>query len=470
MAILSFIQNYFGTFLLVLTPLVFIHELGHFAVARLCRVRVEVFSIGFGPELFGWTDRTGTRWKFSWLPLGGYVRMFGQDENALEGEAARPMSEAERKVSFKNKSVGQRIAIVAAGPAANFLFAVVVLALVYLFVGKPYVDPVVGVVTPGSAAAEAGLQARDRILSLNGAAVDEFGDIEVRVQMNLDQPLAIVLDRGGKQIEVTAHPKVVTTQDMFGNTVQMAQLGIAPHQEPVIGEVVGESAAADAGLQPGDRIVALNGTPIADFGQVVAAVRDSVDKPLAITIDRAGTQLQLTARPTVVEVKDESGKSIRMPRLGIAAEAPQSKKITVGPIDATIAAGREVYGQTVMMLTGLWQMVTGARPSDEIGGVLRMAKMSGDVAQHGGFSSLVMLSVLLSINLGLINLFPVPVLDGGHLVYYAVEGVRGRPLGQKAQEFGLKVGLALVLSLMLFATWNDLVYLKVFERVKSLFM
>jgi regulator of sigma E protease len=166
-------------------------------------------------------------------------------------------------------------------------------------------------------------------------------------------------------------------------------------------------------------------------------------------------------------VKDETGKTIRIPRLGIAAEAPQTK-IKVGPVGATLAAGHEVYNQSVVMLTGLWQMITGARSSDDIGGVLRIAKMSGDVAQIGTVS-LILFSVMLSINLGLINLFPVPMLDGGHLVYYAVEAVRGKPLGQKVQEFGLKVGLALVLSLMLFATWNDLVYLKVVDFVKSLF-
>jgi regulator of sigma E protease len=467
MEILNQIQHYGFWFLVVLTVLVFIHELGHFAVARLCGVRVEVFSIGFGPELFGRTDRTGTRWKFSWLPLGGYVRMFGQEENVIEGEAARPLTDAERKVSFKDKSVWQRMAIVVAGPAANFLFAIVVLALIYGFTGKPFIPPVVGVVTPGSAAADAGLQTRDRILALNGAPVAEFGDIEIKVQLNLDQPLAITVDRAGQQLELTAHPKVAPTKDLFGNSVKMAQLGIAPHLEPVIGEVVSGSAADAAGLQPGDRIVALNGTPVTDFGQVVTAVRDSVDKPLAVTVERAGKELQLTARPAIVEAEDGTGKKIRMPRLGIAAESTQST-IEVGPVGATLAAGQEVYTQSVVMLTGLWQMVTGARSSEDIGGVLRIAKMSGDVAQIGTVS-LILFSVMLSINLGLINLFPVPMLDGGHLVYYAVEAVRGKPLGQKVQEFGLKVGLALVLSLMLFATWNDLVYLKVVDFVKSLF-
>jgi len=236
----------------------------------------------------------------------------------------------------------------------------------------------------------------------------------------------------------------------------------------VLGEVASESAAEAAGLKAGDRLLVLNGTPVVDFSEVVKIVRENGDQPLAITVDRAGSQLQLTARPKMVEVKDESGKPVQVPRLGVAAEAPQTT-ISVGPVDATVAAGLEVWNQSTMMLTGLWQMLTLERSSDDIRGVLTIGKMAGDVASLG-FLSFVLFSVTLSINLGLINLFPIPMLDGGHLVYYAAEAVRGKPLGERVQEFGLKVGLALVLSLMLFATWNDLVYLKVVENLKSLFM
>ena len=376
MAILSEIQHYGFWFLVVLTVLVFIHELGHFAVARWCGVRVEVFSIGFGPELFGWSDRTGTRWKFSWLPLGGYVRMFGQEDNILEGDSARPMTAAERAVSFKHKSVLRRMAIVAAGPAANYLFAVVVLALIYGILGKPHSDPIVGEVIAGSAADQAGLKAGDRFLALNGTKVNEFGDIVTVVQLNLEKPITITIDRSGQQLQLVAHPQIVTDKDLFGN-------------------------------------------------------------------------LQKT------------------PRLGIRQAAPSSVT-KVGPGEAIVSAGQEVYAQSAVILTGLWQMVTGQRSSDEIRGVGGIAKMAGDVATLG-FVPFVMFSVMLSINLGLINLFPVPMLDGGHLAYYAVEGIRGKPLDERAQEWGLKIGLALVLSLMLFATWNDLVYLKVVDFVKSLF-
>ena len=286
MEILNQIQHYGFWFLVVLTVLVFIHELGHFAVARWCGVRVEVFSIGFGPELVGFTDRTGTRWKLSWLPLGGYVRMFGQGESALEGDAARPMTDAERAVSFKDKNVARRMAIVAAGPAANYLFAIVVLAILYVFVGKPHTDPVVGMVAPNSAAADAGLQSGDRVLALNGAAVDEYVDIDRIVQLNLDRPLAISIDRGGKQLELTAHPVIVNDKDVFGNAVRLSQLGMDPHLDPVVGEVMPGSAAEEAGLQRGDRLLALNHAPVTEFGQIVKVIRQNLEQPVLITIDR----------------------------------------------------------------------------------------------------------------------------------------------------------------------------------------
>jgi regulator of sigma E protease len=376
MEILQQIPQYGFWFLVLLTVLVFIHEMGHFLIARACGVRVEVFSIGFGPELFGWTDRTGTRWKFSWLPLGGYVRMFGQEDNIIEGESARAMSREERAVSFRHKGVWQRMAIVFAGPAANYIFAILVFAVLYAAAGKLSVAPVVGEVLQGSPAAEAGLQQGDRIVNVQGVPTDDFNDITYAVQSNLGDKLTIELNRNGQPLTVEVQPRLVHDKDDKGNDISFVGLGM-----------------------------------------------------------RSSSQHEI-------------------------------KKLSVG--GAFLSANVDVYRATVGTLKGLWQMVAGERSSQEVGGVLRIAKMSGDVAQFG-LISFIAFAAALSVNLGLINLFPVPLLDGGHLVYYAIEAARGRPLGERAQEFGLKVGLALVLSLMLFATWNDLVYLKVVDFVKSLF-
>jgi regulator of sigma E protease len=378
MSLLTLLTHYGLPFLCVLTVLVFVHELGHYLVARWNGVRVEVFSIGFGSEIFGWTDRAGTRWKISLLPFGGYVRMFGEapEFEALDGKPPAPLSAAERSISFAHKSLGRRAAIVAAGPAANFLFAILVSAVLFATVGQELTSTVVSDVLPGSAAAAAGIQPGDKIVALNGRAVSRFEDIAALVQLGLGEPLRVKVDRLGKTLELNAKPKVIEQVDVFGDTHRIGMLGI---QASGRGEIVHYNPGAAAWM-----------------------------------------------------------------------------------------AVAETYRRSAGMLKAIGQIITGIRPSNEVGGVLRIAKMSGDIASRSLIDA-VDFAVILSINLGLINLFPVPLLDGGRLLFYAAEVVRGRPLGPRAEEWGLRLGLALVLSLMLFATWNDLVSLKVIQFLKNLF-
>ena len=367
MNILAAIPHYGFWFLALLTVLVFVHEYGHYIVARWCGVRVEVFSIGFGPELFGWTDSRGTRWKVSAIPLGGYVKMFGQGANLLEGEAGKAMSPADRKVAFDYKSVGRRMAIVAAGPIFNYIFAVILFAVIFAIHGKDIAAPVVGDVMAGSAAAQAGLQPGDRILALNGGSVTTFDDIREYIQLNLDQEIAITIERDGQQRTVQVHPTVSTETDMLGKELRVGRLGI------------------QSGL---------------------------------------------------------------------------SERVSLGAFDSASEGLTRVIDISGAMLKGLWQMVTGVRPADELGGVLRIGYLSGEIAQIGPWA-MMMFAAMLSVNLGLVNLFPIPLLDGGHLTYYAIEAVRGKPLGERTQEWGFRLGIAFVLGLMLFATWNDLVYLNI---------
>lgn len=376
MEILSAISQLGFGFLIVLTVLIFVHEMGHFLVARWCGVRVEVFSIGFGPELIGWSDRRGTRWRVSLIPLGGYVRMFGQGTSVIEGESARPMTEAEKAVAFDAKDVWRRMAIVAAGPAANYLFAIVVLFGLFVVYGKVDASPVIGSIQIGSAADAAGLKPGDRITALNGQEIVAFQDIRRVVQLNLDQGLLVEVERDGERLEFAAEPKIVTETDILG-------------------------------------------------------------------------------RP------------MRIGRLGIVSQGP-GEPIQFSPAGAFVEALNEVFRLSADMLHGLWQMVAGIRPAEELGGVLRMAAISGEVAKVS-FWSLIGFSALLSINLGLINLFPIPMLDGGHLVYYSLEAAAGRPLSERAQEWGLRFGVVTLLALMVFATWNDLVYFNVIDYIRSLF-
>lgn len=364
---------YVGVFLVVLTVLVFVHEFGHYLIARWNGVRIEVFSIGFGPELFGWWDRAGTRWKFSAVPLGGYVKMFG-DADATSGLAVAGMGnlpEAERLVSFPCKRLGQRAAIVAAGPLANFAFAILVLAVLFMTYGQPFTAPDVGQVLPGSAASAGGMQAGDTIVRIDGQAVDRFEDVQQIVQLNPDVPMAVVVRRDGKLVPLHVTPKLVTETDRLG-THHIGQLGIRggpPHY------------------------------------------------------------------------------------------------IRRNPVTAVASASQETWNLTATTMQALWQMVIGRRGTGELGGPIRIAELSGQVAQLG-FAPLLSLIAMLSVNLGLINLFPVPVLDGGHLAFYAAEAIRGKPLGQRAQEYGFRLGLALVFTLMVFATWNDLVNTGIVDIVK----
>ena len=367
--------GYIIPFLVVLTVLVFVHELGHYLVARWSGVKIEVFSIGFGPELFGWNDRAGTRWKFSAVPLGGYVKMFGDATAAsIPSDELQAMSAEERKVSFHHKRLPQRIAVVAAGPLANFVFAVVVLAGLFMTVGQPFTPPQVGQVQPGSAAEDGGILPGDTILAIDGQRIERFEDVQRLVRLDAGNPMKLVLKRGDGEVTLSVTPKVSIMTDRFGNTHELGLLGI----------------------------------------------------------ERAGVEY-----------------------------------VRRSPLDATWRAGTETMNISSGTLVAVWQMLIGARTADELGGPLRIAQMSGEVAQ-GGAVALLWFMAVLSINLGLINLFPIPVLDGGHLLFYAAEAIRGKPLGQRAQEYGFRVGLALVLTLMVFATWNDLVHLRVVEFLKGL--
>jgi regulator of sigma E protease len=374
-AAFSGVGGSFLAFVLVLSVLVFVHEWGHYYVARRNGVRIEVFSIGFGPELFGFTDKAGTRWKVSALPLGGYVKMFGDaDPASTPGAELARMSAAERAVSFHHKSVGARAAIVAAGPLVNLLFAVVVLAGLYATAGQPYTPPEIGHVQPGS-------------------------------------------------------------------------------------------AAERAGLQPGDVIRAIDGTRIARFEEIRQTVSIKPDMALRLSVARNGREIELTATPGVSELKDRFGNVTRIGLLGVASAG--AAHVVHDPLTALWEALREVWGVITGTFTALGQMIEGARGAEELGGPLRIAQMSGEVAQNGVYS-LVWFIAFLSVNLGLINLFPVPMLDGGHLMFYLFEAVRGKPLEPRVQEYGFRIGLALVLSLMVFATWNDLVQLRVVDFFKRL--
>ena len=368
--------HYAIPFLIVLGVVVFAHEFGHYWVARRCGVLVESFSIGFGREIFGWNDAHGTRWKVSWMPLGGYVKMFGDSDpsSATPDENVKTMTEDEKKVAFYHQPVGKRAAIVVAGPLANYVFAIIVLAVLFAFNGQPYTAPVVDKIVEDGVAAKAGIKAGDHVLRVDDQAIDSFEDIKRIVAMNLGAPLRMDIERDGAKQTVILTPEVVETTDRLG----------------------GEH---------------------------------------------------------------------RMGRIGIASSVLNYRHLS--PMESVEQSALETWNMTTATLKGVYQIIIGVRGSEELGGPLRIAEMSGKVAQDGA-AALFWFMAIISINLGLINLFPVPLLDGGHLAFYAIEALRGKPLSERAQEYGARAGGALVLALMLFATWNDLVHLRVVSYLRGL--
>jgi len=371
MELLGWVGTYVIPFLIILSVVVFVHEYGHYWVARRNGVRVEVFSIGFGRELFGINDSHGTRWKFSLIPLGGYVKMLG-DADATSSTVE--VQHIEDQESFPAKSVWQRMAIVVAGPASNFLFAILVLALLFAIAGRPF--------TPAE-----------------------------------------------------------------------------------VGEVMPDSAAAEAGLVPGDRILAVDGDPIDSFEALQATVVDSAGEELTLTIERDGERLQIPVTPQLVEREDRFGNVHEIGLIGISRSGVEFRRSN--PVTALAEATGETGRMLGLTLHALGEMIIGSRGTEELGGPLRIAQMSGQIAQDGIVPA-IWFTAVLSINLGLINLFPIPMLDGGHLVLYTIEAARGRPLTERAQEIAFRVGLAMVLSLMIFATWNDLVQLDVIKYFSGL--
>jgi regulator of sigma E protease len=365
MDFITAIPHYAIWAILVLTVLIFVHEMGHYLAARRCGVRVEVFSIGFGPEIYGWTDRRGTRWKISAVPVGGYVKMFGERlvEETASGETTS-LNATDRAVAFGAKQLRQRTFIVFAGPFANYLYAIVVMAGLFAILGQPY--------TPAD-----------------------------------------------------------------------------------VGEVDPKSAAERAGMLPGDMIVAIGTTRVDRFEEVQRIVQRRPGESLRITVMRDGREVVLTATPDTVEFTNRFGSMQREGRLGVRRTTLDRKFVRHDPATALWEATKETASITGKIFEALWQMVTGSRSVRELGGPLKIMQMSGDTAREG-IVTWIMFTVILSINLGLFNLFPIPLLDGGHLLFYFFEALRGRPLDERTQEYGFRIGIALILCFALFLTWNDL--------------
>jgi len=461
------VGGYVLPFLVVLTVLVFVHEMGHYLVARWNGVRVEVFSIGFGPEIKGWNDSSGTRWKICWIPFGGYVKFFGDSDGASrpDGEALRELTAAERAVSFHHKRLGQRAAVVAAGPMANFIYAIVVLAAMYMSFGQRVTPAEIGRVVDQGAGQAAGFQDGDVVLAIEGNAIHRFEQFEQMVFLNPGRELSFLVRRAGQEQTLSAAPRLVEKADRQGIMHKFGDLGVWPANPAIVGIVSRNSPAAVAGFHVGDRILAIDGQVVDNFERLQDMVAASKGRRLAVTLLRDGVEMRLH----VAARRDLAAKEpARAERWLIGIVLAKRPLVRHGPADAMVEAVATCYDMLVQTLAYVGQMITGDRGTEDLGGPIRIAHASGQAAQLG-IEQLIMLSILLSLNLGMINLFPVPILDGGHLLFYGFEAVLRRPLRERTQEYAFRIGLALVLSLTVYVTWNDLIQLRIVEFIADLF-
>lgn len=364
---------YIVPFIVLLGILVFVHEFGHYVMAKLSGVQVEAFSIGFGKQLWGFTDKSGTRWKISAIPLGGYCQFLGDADASSSTSDTKELTEEQKKKAFPYQSPLKKLLISVAGPAANYIFAILVFAGIFFFLGKIDFPAVVGEVIPGGAAEKAGIIAKDKILKINGNKVDGFEDVRREIELNTQKKVSVELERDGQLINLSFPLTLLTPELPEGASAEDA------HPRKMLG------------------IRSVN----------------------------------------IFEIKNEK----------------------MGMGESLWEATKEVWKVTDVTLRGIGQMFVGQRSSDEVGGVLRIAEMSGDITKEQGVLSLLMFMALLSVNLGLINLFPVPLLDGGHVVIYLIEMVFGREINDKVKDGLFKLGFTLLISLMIFATWNDIVRL-----------
>lgn len=431
--------------------LVTIHEYGHFWVARRCGVKVLRFSIGFGPALYSWHDRHGTEFVIAGIPLGGYVKMLDERE--------APVPAAELDQAFNRKDVKKRIAIVAAGPLANFLLAIVAFWLIAVL-GITTVAPIIGPVEPGSIAARAGLSEGLEIIEIDGNKTPSWHDINLQLIRRLGETGQLqVLARDG---EGTPQHYTLQLHNWLRGVDQpdpVTALGLTSWKlavPPLLGQISPGGAAERAGLRAGDLVVSIDGQPVSDWlGEVVPRIQGSPARPLEMGVERDGQLRTLSITP---DAREQDGRTVGFIGAGIEAfEWPEHmiRSIDYNPLAAIPVALVKTWDMTALTLDSLKKMITGLVSAKNLSGPITIAKVAGASAKSGVESFLSFIAYL-SISLGVLNLLPIPVLDGGHLVYYVTEWIRGKPLSERIQGWGLQIGLTLIVGVMLFAIYNDI--------------
>lgn len=464
MEILFNILYYVIPFIVLLGILVFVHEFGHFLIARLLGVTVTDFSLGFGKELWSRQDKHGTKWKISAIPLGGYCQFLGDaDASSTTNADLSALSEEQKKGAFQAQKPWKKLAIAVAGPLFNYLFAIVVFIALFYSVGRMVIPSIVGGTIAGEAAEQAGIMAGDRIVAINGHETPDFQAITNEVMLaetddvvvNVERPMTLKLtaeemsfDLGDRQIN---NEKVIGLLSMPKNDGEKSQ-----NLPPVVHYVIENSPAAKAGFARGDILQTINGVALNSFTDLKKYVNTHENEEFEIAFLRP-IAFAVTLRDSEYDPGD--GK-VKRRLLGITSSQEVSFAEKNMSLSAATKAGlKETYDVTVSTLRAIGQMISGKRGGKEVGGIIRIAEMSGDVSKKGGLLSFVYFMALLSVNLGMLNLLPIPVLDGGNVVIFVIEMIIGRELNVKIKDYIFKFGLLIILAIMVLATWNDIVHL-----------
>jgi regulator of sigma E protease len=446
------------SFIVVIGVLILIHELGHFLVARWAGVGVERFSIGFGPVLLRWRGKE-TEYCLSVIPMGGYVKMMGE-ENPLEGGETMPYDPSK---AFSLKPLWVRFLIVFAGPGMNFLLAAVIFMIVLATVGRPVWPAVIGRVAPDGPAAQAGLRTGDVVTAVDGRRTAHWEDLERAIAASSGRPLRLTVPRDGSVREVVVTPRLTEVRDpIFKDARQAWELGAGPQLLPQIGSVNPGSPADKAGFRAGDVVVAVAGQPVFTPEELMQAIQKRAGQTFEVTVERDGRRHALPVTATAVKEKTPTGEEIEVGRIGVGIV---TKTVNYEPYSPHVAVWNGIvktWDMTALTAKGLWKIVSRQIDSSNIGGPIQIASEAGRQAKEGA-ASLALFTAIISVNLALLNLLPVPMLDGGHLFFFIIEAIMGRPLSLRKREAAQQLGFVLLMLLMVYALYNDLVRIDAFR-------
>lgn len=445
---INFVTNSIA-FVVVLGVLIFIHEFGHFLFARIFGVGVEKFSLGFGPKIWGVTKGI-TDYRISAIPLGGYVKMVGES----------PDSEVDPEdihLSFTHKKLYQKALIVAAGPMFNLILALVIFWMLILINGRTSLKPVIGEMEPGSPALSAGLAPGDEILSVGGVEIKTWDEMDKIVEASGGSELSLTYLRNGKELSASVRPSLFPGKNELGEDVKLYSLGAMPIIRPVLDYVDENGPAWKAGIREGDRLVRADSKPVESWTSFTKLIGDGKGARITIEVERNGKILEFSLSPERKEIKTPIGEKFEKYMIGIMGSR-EIVHISFGPIESARESFTQIVWVCKLTAIGMVKFVAGSLPEDNIGGPIRIAEMAGEQAR-AGLNYFVYFIAAVSANLAVINLFPVPVLDGGHLLFFAIEAVIRRPISRKIKEICLQIGMALLLSLMAYVIYKDIMRL-----------